>query len=111
AEPTPKELFDLGVKSNKAKDYIKAKKYFEKACGLKDGDGCLRLGEMQRSGEGVVKNREQAMKNFKKGCDLKNKLACMGYIATVGEIMNERCQLGDEVACVRLNNLLDDIGY
>ncbi|GAA7702741.1 hypothetical protein HpMMM85_03240 [Helicobacter pylori] len=34
AKPTPKELFNLGVKSNKAKDYIQAKKYFEKACNL-----------------------------------------------------------------------------
>ncbi|GAA7702750.1 hypothetical protein HpMMM85_03260 [Helicobacter pylori] len=38
---------------------------------------------------------------------LKNKLACMGYKATIAEIMNERCQLGDEMTCVYLNNLLD----
>ncbi len=31
----------------------------------------------------------------------------MGYKATIAEIMNERCQLGDEVTCVYLNNLLD----
>ncbi len=35
AEPNPEELFDLGVKSIEAKDYIQAKKYFEKACDLK----------------------------------------------------------------------------
>ncbi|WP_100963885.1 SEL1-like repeat protein [Helicobacter pylori] len=106
-KPNPEELFNLGVKSSEAKDYIQAKKYFEKACGLKDGDGCLRLGEMQRSGEGVVKNRKQAMKNFKKGCELKNELACVGYIATEAEIMKERCELGDEVACDTLEQLLD----
>ncbi len=80
---------------------------YAKACGLKEGDGCLRLGEMQRSGEGVVKNRKQAMKNFKKGCELKNELACVGYIATEAEIMKERCELGDEVACDTLEQLLD----
>ncbi|MEJ8580917.1 hypothetical protein [Helicobacter pylori] len=36
AKPNPEELFDLGVKSIEAKDYIQAKKYFEKAC--KPGD-------------------------------------------------------------------------
>lgn len=44
AEPNPKELFNLGVKSNKAKDYIQAKKYFEKACNLNYGGGCFSLG-------------------------------------------------------------------
>ncbi|EMG92573.1 tetratricopeptide repeat protein [Helicobacter pylori GAM119Bi] len=39
AEPTPEELFDLGVESYKAKDFIQAKKYFEKACGLNNGWG------------------------------------------------------------------------
>ncbi|WP_274595184.1 hypothetical protein [Helicobacter pylori] len=28
--PTPEELFDLGVKSIEAKDYIQAKKYLKK---------------------------------------------------------------------------------
>lgn len=44
AEPTPEELFDLGVKSIEAKDYIQAKKHFEKACDLKYGGGCGALG-------------------------------------------------------------------
>lgn len=44
AKPNPEELFDLGVKSIEAKDYIQAKKYFEKAYELKDGGGvwCFR---------------------------------------------------------------------
>lgn len=41
AEPNPEELFDLGVKSIEAKDYIQAKKYFEKACDLKYGGGVV----------------------------------------------------------------------
>ncbi|MGL2548723.1 tetratricopeptide repeat protein [Helicobacter pylori] len=40
AEPNPEELFDLGVKSIEAKDYIQAKKHFEKACDLNNGSGC-----------------------------------------------------------------------
>ncbi len=46
AEPNPEELFDLGVKGIEAKDYIQAKKYFEKACDLKYGGGCGALGDL-----------------------------------------------------------------
>ncbi|WP_229305271.1 sel1 repeat family protein [Helicobacter pylori] len=44
AEPNPEELFNLGVKSSEAKDYIQAKKYFEKACNLNYAKGCVSLG-------------------------------------------------------------------
>ncbi len=40
-KPNPEELFDLGVKSNKAKNFTQAKKYFEKACDLKYGGGVV----------------------------------------------------------------------
>ncbi|WP_308811836.1 sel1 repeat family protein [Helicobacter pylori] len=55
AEPTPEELFDLGIKSIEAKDYIQAKKYFEKACDLKEGLGCFNLGALYYNGKGVEK--------------------------------------------------------
>ncbi|GAA7823168.1 hypothetical protein HpCOL2_01180 [Helicobacter pylori] len=41
AEPNPEELVNLGVKSIEAKDYIQAKKYFEKACDLNNGGGVV----------------------------------------------------------------------
>lgn len=37
AEPNPEELFDLGMLSYDKQDFSKARKYFEKACELKDG--------------------------------------------------------------------------
>lgn len=55
ASQTPKELYDLGVESYKAKDYIKAKKYFEKACGLNNGGRCGALGDLYDDGKGVEK--------------------------------------------------------
>ncbi len=39
AEPNPKELFNLGMLSYDKQDFSKARKYFEKACELKDGGG------------------------------------------------------------------------
>ncbi|WP_423750397.1 tetratricopeptide repeat protein [Helicobacter pylori] len=55
AEPTPKELFDLGMLSYDKQDFSKARKYFEKACELKDGRGCDALGGLYEDGQGVEK--------------------------------------------------------
>ncbi len=41
AEPTPKELVDLGMLSYDKQDFSKAKEYFEKACGLNNGRGVM----------------------------------------------------------------------
>ncbi len=56
AEPNPEELFDLGMLSYDKQDFSKARKYFEKACELKDGGGCGALGMLYDDGEGVEKN-------------------------------------------------------
>ncbi len=76
AKPNPKELFDLGVKSSKAKDYIQAKKYFEKACELKDGRGCFNLGRLYYYGEGVEKDLTKAAYFYSKACKLGSQEAC-----------------------------------
>ncbi|GAA9856206.1 hypothetical protein VN0612_07400 [Helicobacter pylori] len=76
AEPTPKELFDLGVKSSEAKDYIQAKKYFEKACGLNNGGGCGALGDLYDDGKGVEKNLIKAAYFYSKACELKESFGC-----------------------------------
>ncbi len=41
AEPNPEELFDLGMLSYDKQDFSKARKYFEKACGLNNGGGVV----------------------------------------------------------------------
>ncbi|MGN8492303.1 tetratricopeptide repeat protein [Helicobacter pylori] len=69
---TPKELFDLGVKSIEAKDYIQAKKYFEKACDLNNGSGCGTLGFLYGMGKGVEKDLIKAAYFYSKACDLNN---------------------------------------
>ncbi len=76
AEPTPEELFDLGVKSIEAKDYIQAKKYFEKACDLKYGGGCGTLGMLYDDGKGVEKNLIKAAQLYSKACGLKDGDGC-----------------------------------
>lgn len=73
AKPSPEELFDLGVKSIEAKDYIQAKKYFEKACDLKYGGGCGALGDLY---DDVEKNSKKAAQLYTKACELKEGLGC-----------------------------------
>ncbi|WQW64062.1 SEL1-like repeat protein [Helicobacter pylori] len=73
ASPNPEELFDFGVKSIEAKDYIQAKKYFEKACDLKYGGGCGALGDLY---DDVEKNLIKATQFYSKGCELGFQGAC-----------------------------------
>ncbi|MCQ2849563.1 SEL1-like repeat protein [Helicobacter pylori] len=70
AEPNAKKLVDLGRNSYSKQDFTQAKKYFEKACELNDGDGCSALGLMQYDGIGIAKDEKQAIENFKKSCKL-----------------------------------------
>ncbi|WP_120912789.1 tetratricopeptide repeat protein [Helicobacter pylori] len=112
AEPNPKELFDLGVKSIEAKDYIQAKKYFEKACELKDGGGCFNLGRLYYYGEGVEKDFKKAFALFEKACDLNNSGGCgtLGMLYEFGQgveknltkaayFYSKACKLGFQKTC------------
>ncbi|WP_443984543.1 tetratricopeptide repeat protein [Helicobacter pylori] len=76
AEPTPKELVDLGMLSYDKQNFSKAKKYFERACGLNNGGGCGALGVLYENGEGVEKNLTKATQFYSKACDLNNGRGC-----------------------------------
>ncbi|MFP6251139.1 tetratricopeptide repeat protein [Helicobacter pylori] len=118
AEPNPKELFDLGVESYKAKDYIQAEKYFEKACDLKYGGGCFRLGVLYEYGQGVEKNLTKASQYFSKACGLNNSGGCgaLGMLYEFGQgveknltkaayFYSKACKLGFQKTCEILKEL------
>ncbi len=109
---TPKELFNLGVKSNKAKDYIQDKKYFEKACDLKYGGGCGALGDLY---DDVEKNLTKAAQLYTKACELKEGVGCkrLGSLYYHGRgveknltkaayFYSKACKLGSQKACEAL---------
>ncbi|MGL2376128.1 tetratricopeptide repeat protein [Helicobacter pylori] len=115
AEPNPKELFDLGVKSNKAKDFIQAKKYFEKACNLNYGGGCGALGDLYDDGKGVEKNLIKAAQLYTKACELKEGVGCKRLwslyyygrgveknLTKADQYISKACKLGDQEACEAL---------
>ncbi|GAA6977086.1 hypothetical protein HpCHC53_01160 [Helicobacter pylori] len=76
AEPNPEELVLLGIKSYEKQDFSKARKYFEKACGLNNGDGCSNLGVLYYNGDGVKQDSKKAVALFEKACKLGYKKAC-----------------------------------
>ncbi|OOC19494.1 HcpA family protein [Helicobacter pylori] len=115
ANQTPKELFDQGVKSNKAKDYIQAKKYFEKACNLNCGGGCGALGDLYDDGKGVEKNLIKATQLYTKACELKEGVGCKRLwslyyygrgvekdLTKADQYISKACKLGDQEACEAL---------
>ncbi|MFP6174774.1 tetratricopeptide repeat protein [Helicobacter pylori] len=73
AKPNPEELFDLGMLSYDKQDFSKARKYFEKACELKDGGGCGALGDLY---DDVEKNLIKAAQYISKACKLGDQEAC-----------------------------------
>ncbi|WP_434059340.1 tetratricopeptide repeat protein [Helicobacter pylori] len=87
AEPTPEELFNLGMLSYDKQDFSKARKYFEKACELNYAKGCGNLGWLYANGEGVEKNLKKAAQYFSKACDLKDGKGCfnLGRLYYYGE--------------------------
>ncbi len=72
AEPNPEELVLLGIKSYEKQDFSKARKYFERACGLNNGRGCDALGRLYYYGRGVEKNLTRAAQFHSKACNLNN---------------------------------------
>ncbi len=115
ADPNPEELVDLGVKSIEAKDYIQAKKYFEKACDLKYGGGCFRLGVLYEYGQGVEKDLIKATYFYSKACELKESFGCGALavlyingqgveknLAKADQYISKACKLGDQEACEAL---------
>ncbi|WQS28271.1 sel1 repeat family protein [Helicobacter pylori] len=118
AKLNPEELFNLGVLSYDKQDFSKAKKYFEKACELKDGRGCGILGWIYEDGKGVEKNLTKAAQFFSKACDLKDGLGCfnlgMSYeygqgvekdLIKAAQFYSKACRLGVQEACEMLKEL------
>ncbi len=76
AEPNPEELFNLGMLSYDKQDFSKARRYFEKACGLNNSGGCGGLGMLYEYGQGVEKNLTKADQYISKACKLGDQEAC-----------------------------------
>ncbi len=84
AEQDPKELIFSGITIYTDKNSTRAKKYFEKACGLNDADGCIILREIYSK----AITRENARESIEKA---------LGHTATA-----KACKLNDAEKCKKL---------
>ncbi|WRB79219.1 sel1 repeat family protein [Helicobacter pylori] len=118
AEPNPEELVLLGIKSYEKQDFSKARKYFERACGLNNGGGCNGLGVLYKDGQGVEKDLIKATYLYPKACELKEGDGCgaLGGLYYNGDgvkqdskkaaaLFEKACKLGYKKACEMLKLL------
>ncbi len=123
AKPNPEELFDLGVKSmrlgnvsGKVEDFIRGRKYIEKACELNDAKGCYWLGNFYESGGGTVKkDLKKAIQYHVKACELNERFGCLSLVSNsqinkqkLFQYLSKACELNSGNGCAILASLYDD---
>jgi uncharacterized protein len=107
-----------GKRGATSRDYGKAKRYYGKACHLKDGLGCFNLGNVYRLGEGVKVDLKLAIQHFARSCELDAAKGCteLAIIYFEGKaaprnveramsLLEKACKLGSEVGCKNLKIL------
>ncbi|GAA6863187.1 hypothetical protein AOH223_01470 [Helicobacter pylori] len=90
AEQDSKELILSGITIYTDKNSTRAKKYFEKACGLNDADGCIILREIYSK----AITRENARESIEEA---------LGHTATA-----KACKLNDAKGCYALAALYNE---
>ncbi|WQS00655.1 sel1 repeat family protein [Helicobacter pylori] len=115
AEQDSKELMFSGITIYMDKNFTRAKKYFEKACGLNDADGCIILREIYSKAITRENARESIKKALEhtataKACQLNNAKGCYALAALYNEgvakdekqmteNLKKACELGLKEAC------------
>ncbi len=115
AERDSKELILSGITIYTDKNSTRAKKYFEKACGLNDADGCIILREIYSKAitrENARESIEKALGHTAtaKACKLNNAKGCYALAALYNEgvakdkkqmteNLKKACGLGLKEAC------------
>ncbi|GAA8141258.1 hypothetical protein HpKG115_15290 [Helicobacter pylori] len=82
AEKDSKELILLGITICTDKNSTRAKKYFEKACGLNDAEKCKKLAEFYFKANDLKKTLEY----YSKSCKLNDAKGCYALAAFYNEM-------------------------
>ncbi len=106
AEQDSKELILSGITIYTDKNFTRAKKYFEKACGLNDAEKCKKLAESYFKTNDLKKTLEYYSKSCKlndaKGCYALAMLCNEGVAKDekqMTESLKKACELGLKEAC------------
>ncbi|WQS13044.1 sel1 repeat family protein [Helicobacter pylori] len=114
AEQDSKELMLSGITIYMDKNFTRAKKYFEKACGLNDADGCIILREIYSKAITRENTRESIKKALEhtataKACQLNDAKKCKKLaefylkandLKKTLEYYSKSCQLNDAKGCM-----------
>lgn len=101
-------------KAGVKKDFIKARSYYTKACGLDVAEACYLVGGMYENGEGGAKDEAKALDMYKKACELDNGNGCVGagvllidkqQYAKARKLYEKGCGLDNGTACLNLGGL------
>ncbi|WQZ92470.1 sel1 repeat family protein [Helicobacter pylori] len=126
AEPNPKELFDLGLESirlgnvsGKVEDFIRGRKYIEKAYELNDGRGCDLLGSFYESGGGTIKkDLKKAIQYHVKACELNEMFGCLSLVSNsqinkqkLFQYLSKACGLNSGNGCRFLGDFYENGKY
>ncbi|PDX24981.1 HcpA family protein [Helicobacter pylori] len=126
AEQDPKELMLSGITIYTDKNSTRAKKYFEKACGLNDADGCIILREIYSKAITRENARESIEKTLEhtataKACKLNDAKGCSktgeAYFFGEGVTQNfkkafqyysKACELNEALTCTLVGEFYRD---
>lgn len=114
-------LVDDGLIEYKKGNKKQAKKLFRKACKNENMIGCIKLGALYLTGDGVKENHKKAKKLFRKACRKRHITACyqLGTIYKYGANGIKRnikkaknfyvygCRRGHEPSCNQYNSIRD----
>jgi uncharacterized protein len=100
-----------------------AKEVYEKACELKDGDGCLLFGVLYAQGHSVSQDYQQASVYYQKACEFKEGEGCLflGFLYAKGQGVSKdyqqaktyyekACELGEQSGCNLYKELNEKLG-
>ncbi len=111
------DLVDEGLMEHQKGHATKASELYTKACDNGDMKGCVKLGVLYFTGDGVKENHKKAKKLFVKGCKERYSLACyhLGTLYKRGGTGIKRnfrksrmfyalgCKIGLEKSCEQYN--------
>jgi TPR repeat protein len=96
------------------KDDARALAYFERACAMKSGSGCVSAGQMYEFHHGVDKDDVKAASFYQKGCDAGDQVGCANFAimlengrgvpkdtAKAALLYDKACRAGAALACER----------